>query len=1111
MSAVWGDLVVSALLERHLLEATPGTECPASFSGRLPRWWRHLHASAGPATPTRVIFDAGMRPLIEPLGHRWAHATAHPHGFSATLHAPDPESVPVALVWCPPWQTPLSRAARAALTAGLPLQVPWICVLTDAELAVIDATRPWSRRALRLPLSLLIDDPSTQRLLWSLLSPRGLSRTLRELTDASDAYGAAVCASLGDRVIDAIGLLLAQWSGARASPDAVGQALTLVYRVLFLYFAEARGLLPTWHRRYRGAYSIEALRERLMTTRHVRGTWDTLQAMSRLARDGCRLDDLQVTAFNGRLFAPTQTPLAERSPVPDAIAARLVLGLGTTTHGALPEPIRFADLGVEQLGAVYERVLDYAPSRDDDRVTLTRTGTARKVSGSFYTPRSLTDFLVRRTLAPLVEGRTSHDILALRILDPAMGSGAFLVAACRYLTDRLEQALTDEGQPLGTNDGDIRRAALARTVAERCLFGVDLNPTAVQLARLSLWMTTLAGDRPLTFLDHHLVTGNSLVGAWLHELSRPPGPLRTTDTSTDAVRLPFGTAPREQLARWLLPQRHLLAHLPSDSVDAVREKERRLHALASPDGALSRWWNAADLWCGLALDTGRLPGGLYADLQAHVAEKTAALPSPAVEALVDPPTRAARQQQACHWELQFPEVFLDETGEPRADAGFDAILGNPPWEMLRADSGSADDRVTRRTGTRQLAAFLHASGQYRLQGKGHINHYQLFIERVLRLLAPGGRFGLLLPSGLETDAGSAHLRRALFDSTTIDTWAVFDNRQAIFPIHRSVQFLAMAGTRGGTTDLLPMTRGLSDPQALGRWPDLPDPPTRVSATEGAPEVLTVHRHFLNTWDSATCAVPALASPLDLAIASQALGQPPLASAEGWHVRFGRELNASDDADIMRRSSAAPDDERQTLRIVDGRHVRPYRLDLEKSERVAACAAVQQRLGAGPGPDTVRVGYRDVASRTNRVTLIAARLPPGVVSTHTVFCSRRPLSEDEAWCLVGLLNSLVANYLVRLQVGVHVSAGLMARLPVPCPTGDVRASLATWARALSEVADAESKPDIYAELNAAVAALYGLTREEYAHVLSSFPLIPAVLRARCADTFTQSGRWRWTAP
>jgi hypothetical protein len=123
----------------------------------------------------------------------------------------------------------------------------------------------------------------------------------------------------------------------------------------------------------------------------------------------------------------------------------------------------------------------------------------------------------------------------------------------------------------------------------------------------------------------------------------------------------------------------------------------------------------------------------------------------------------------------------------------------------------------------------------------------------------------------------------------------------------------------------------------------------------------------------------------------------------------------------------------------------------------------------------------------------------------VFCTRRTLTEDEAWCLVALLNSLVVNYLVRLQVSVHVSAGLLSRLPVPRPPAPVQAALASWARALGEVADAETLPDTYADLNAAVAGLYGLSTHEFRHVLSGFPLIAGALRERCAGVFDQRGR------
>src|SRR4029453_17461120 len=139
-----------------------------------------------------------------------------------------------------------------------------------------------------------------------------------------------------------------------------------------------------------------------------------------------------------------------------------------------------------------------------------------------YTPQALTEFLVRRTLSPLIADKAARQILDLRIVDPAIGSGAFLVAACVFLADACEHALIRDGQWSAPDVGVADRASLRRQVAERCIYGVDLNPTAVQLARVSLGLTALAANRPLTFLDHHLATGNSLIGARLSDLSRPP-------------------------------------------------------------------------------------------------------------------------------------------------------------------------------------------------------------------------------------------------------------------------------------------------------------------------------------------------------------------------------------------------------------------------------------------------------------------------------------------------------------------------------------------------------------------------------------------------------------
>ena len=182
--------------------------------------------------------------------------------------------------------------------------------------------------------------------------------------------------------------------------------------------------------------------------------------------------------------------------------------------------------------------------------------------------------------------------------------------------------------------------------------------------------------------------------------------------------------------------------------------------------------------------------------------------------------------------------------------------------------------------------------------------------------------------------------------------------------------------------------------------------------------------------------------------------------------------------------------------MEGKHLAPFTLDAGPSTQRIGRQVAGRLLEAKPF-DRCRIGYRDVASATNRLTLIAAMLPPGVVSTHTIFCLKSDLDEDAQWCLLALLNSIVANYLVRLQVTTHVTAALMSRVPVPRPAPDAREyqELARLARALAATGITDDSRD-YADLNAIAASLYGLSPAQYARVLDTFPLLPAALRARC---------------
>jgi hypothetical protein len=227
-------------------------------------------------------------------------------------------------------------------------------------------------------------------------------------------------------------------------------------------------------------------------------------------------------------------------------------------------------------------------------------------------------------------------------------------------------------------------------------------------------------------------------------------------------------------------------------------------------------------------------------------------------------------------------------------------------------------------------------------------------------------------------------------------------------------------------------------------------------------------------------IPLLPTALDLAIAERASALfPPLGDERGWSARFGRELNATED----RSWFTAP---HSGLPVAEGKHLEPFRVDLDLARHTIAARHARRLLPDGRH-ERPRLAYRDVSSATNRLTLIAAVLPAGCVSIHTIFCLRTPLSNNDQHFLCALFNSFVVNYLVRPRVTTHVTTAIVESLPIPPrdhAPGAYR-EIAALGRSLARKAD----PDAHARLQARVAQLYQLSRSEFAHALSTFPLVP----------------------
>jgi hypothetical protein len=1061
---------------------------------------RRRASTLGPASSLRTLFDAAAVPLVETLGFGSPRDAVRVADMlvSTIRIGTDAQRMPAGALFVVAWGERLDVPAHMSARQATLRSAQWCLIFNGTHLRLSDASRPYSRRFVEFDLDTVADDEAAFSAFWYVM--RRLPYELRQLIDDSERYGADVCRSLEAGVLAASAdVLTALVRPSSNLAHSFEQALTIVYRILFLLFAEARGLVPVWHQVYRDSYSIAGLVDQTThaSVSSANGLWDALRAIARLAHAGCLAGDLRVTPFNGRLFAPSSAPLAERRGLDDLAAQRALIALTTrrAADGRARERIAYRDLGVEQLGTVYETLLDYEPRLHSAQyahrgtrhrvVSLERGSGIRKASGTFYTPQSIADYLVRRTLEPLVRDAPPHRILSLKVVDPAMGSGAFLVTACRYLARAYESALIQSGGCHPSDIGDRERVAIRRTIAERCLYGVDVNPIAVQLARLSLWLATLAADRPLTFLDHHLQAGDSLLGTWMSMLARAPERRHKTtgrDSSTLAL---FEPAEVRRALAAALPLRFSLESVNETLAD-VKAKEQVLAMLGQRETELSRWKRVADLWCAcfLGADSGSIPASAFFDLSDAVLSGAGALPRSMQQRYLEQAASAARARRLFHWELEFPEVFFGADGGRRDDAGFDAVIGNPPWDMVRADAGPTDSRAQARADLAPVLRFTRDSGVYSAQSHGHANRYQLFTERALALARRGGRIGLVLPSGLALDHGSAPLRRRLLTECDMDALVSLDNQRGIFPIHRGVQFLLVTATAGRPTGVMCCRLGERDPQTLDTAADEPSADSTWFPIRLTPEL--IHRV-----SGSGMAIPCFRTAMDLSLAERMAGLfPPIGDHAGWNARFGRELNATDDRAHFKEAGTG-------LPVVAGKHLEPFRVHAQLA-KVSITPASARRLLHPPRYERPRLAYRDVAGASNRVTLIAAVLPADCVSTHTVFCLRTPLTLDSQHFLCGLFNSFVVNYLVRMRVTTHVTTATVERLPLPRRDDSPRAfrEIAAIARRLSRRDD----PDAAARLQALVARLYQLSAADFAHVLSTFPLVSDRERQRAYDTY-----------
>jgi len=985
----------------------------------------------------------------------------------------------------------------------------------------------------------------------------------------------------------------------RLSPEAFrDQLLALVYRLLFLLTAEERRLLARpdeesarRHGIYERWYGISRLRERAERRRpdpHA-DLWIGLTVLFRALDEPGEAEKLGLSALDGDLFAAAScADLEEARIANDRLLEALFHlstfepeeGRGRRTRRGPRRRVRFSALDVEELGSVYESLLELHPvvELDPPRFAFV-AGQERKTTGSYYTPDPLVRALVESALDPVLEDRLANAktpaereraILSLKVIDPAAGSGHFLLAAARRLAQELARVRTGESEPPPA----ARREAL-RDVVRSCLYAVDKNRRAVDLAKVALWIESLVPGVPLSFLDPHIRRGDSLLGVFtLDQLARgiPDAAYAPLEGDDRAVARELLERNREERGDgWNdlffhdVPERlraiaaglERIAAMPERTLEEVQAKRDAFRAWkASPEH--ERLKLACDLWCAAFFLPKRKETARLVPTSRHLAEalsgERARLPSQMLARIEE----LAEGEGFFHWPLEFPDVF--------ANGGFDVVLGNPPWERIKlqeqeffagrdpeianAPNAAARQRLIRELAGRNpalLAAFAEAKrraeaasrfvrtkgeegGRFPLTGTGDVNTYALFAELFHQLTGEQGRAGLIVPTGIATDATTAPFFAHLVRARRLVRLVDFENRKGIFAaVHRSYKFALL--TLGRTASAPEFAFFLSEPRELS------DAERRFTLT--AEDIERINPN--------TKTAPIFRSRADAELTKKIYARVPVLIEEGkgpagnpWGVSFLAMFHMANDSHLFRTAGQLREQgfercgtvwqkgEERYVPLYEAKMVHQFdhrwasydeagrgTRDLTAAEKADPAfepsprywvpeSEVEARLANRGWERGWLLGWRDIARATDERTVIASVLPRVGVGHNTplMFLSATPTQIVPA---LANLNSLVFDYSARLKIGgTHVTYFYLKQLPFLPPAFYSEEKLAFIVPRVLELGytshamrpfaedlgyhgppfarDEDRRARLRAELDAFFAWAYGLSRDELRYVL-----------------------------
>lgn len=868
---LWADL--AATLEA---KALPAPDRHATTFTR-DRWLRPLLEELGFAPSGLARGEITVEDRSYPISHRWgASVPVHQLGAKVPLDRRTP-GVPGAAAKSPHglFQEFLNRSPAhlwGIVTNGLVLRVLRDNVsLTRQAYLEFNLERIFSDNSysdftvlwLCAHATRFAGDPPSQCLLeqWNTEAARAGTRALDRLRDGVET----AIKKLGEGFLAHPAnsdLRLRLRGGGVGADDYLRALLRTVYRLLFLLVTESRDLLldpeasEAAQARYRAFYSMERLRtlaDRQRGSPH-HDLWEQHRVVARALGDEAGAPAIGIAPLGGDLWSEEFVAALGDAVIDNhhLLAAVRALGSVRDREARATRPVDYRNLGVEELGSIYESLLELhaeiGPGSPPSFNLAAAAGSERKTTGSYYTPSSLIDRLLKSALDPVIQEAEAADnpeaaLLGLRVLDPACGSGHFLIAAAHRIADRLGRLRSEGNEP----DPEMQRHAL-REVIGHCVYGIDKNPMAVELCKVSLWLEAMEPGRPLNFLDHHVVCGNSLLGTTPRLLADGvPNEAFKALTGDDKEHVKklrkANRAERSQrdqgMFPWDSPQASYSAELRDgfDDIDDFDDdtllgqyaKEQRYRELQESEAA-QRSKLAADGWCAAFVAPKTADSPAITDRIVRILDgESGSVDAKTIEEI----NRLAEEYQFLHLHLTFPDIFPvpknpdDATNKQCGwSGGFTCVLGNPPWERVKLQDkeffetrapeiAAANKAAERRKMIAELAELnpllhnnylnvrrsseatsliLHDSGRFPLTGRGDINTYSVFTEFMRNCISVYGRVGVIVQTGIATDDTTKLFFSDLVRCSNLLSLLDFENRERLFDIDSRMRFSLLSLT-----------------------------------------------------------------------------------------------------------------------------------------------------------------------------------------------------------------------------------------------------------------------------------------------------------------------------